>query len=305
MSQEQQITPVPGPTVYDDEQEMLNGNGGSAMVPHPQPGVPDIQGAQRDGQVEGVVEEPIEVGAPSAAEFQGPRIFVHAPRYEWHPEVHVQGLDEEARQKIMAMEELLHRFGVTTEAREQELYRRLVGSQAAHAGLVKDVHELRQFTIVKLASCASRLDSLEGAMQNCRTEVAQTFVNLEALEKRVGVVEDVLVHAGLREVRANINKTNEEVSTIRGNWEAAIVKLQGLDSEVEKVRAQLNTINQELTTKMTDDRVLLMKQSGQVEKVETTLGEIQATQSTLVTVMEKIQNYVMQDGDLYETHIVE
>ena len=33
MSQEQQITPVPGPTVYEDEQEMLNGNGGSAMVP--------------------------------------------------------------------------------------------------------------------------------------------------------------------------------------------------------------------------------------------------------------------------------
>ena len=35
MSQEQQITPVPGPTVYEDEQEMLNGNGGSAIMPHP------------------------------------------------------------------------------------------------------------------------------------------------------------------------------------------------------------------------------------------------------------------------------
>ena len=102
---------------------------------------------------------------------------------------------------------------------------------------MKDVHELRQFTIVKLASCASRLDSLEGALQNCHTEVAQTFVNLEALDKRVGVVEDVLVHAGLREVRADIKKTNEEISAIRGNWEAATAKLQGLDSEVEKVRA--------------------------------------------------------------------
>ena len=57
MSQEQKITPVPGPTVYEDEQEMLNENGGSAIVPHPQPGVPDIQGVQREGQVEGVVEE--------------------------------------------------------------------------------------------------------------------------------------------------------------------------------------------------------------------------------------------------------
>ena len=81
----------------------------------------------------------------------------------------------------MVMEELLHRFGLRTEAREQELHRRLVGSQAVHADLVKDVHELRQFTIVKLASCVSRLDSLEGAMQNCRTEVAPTLVSLEAL----------------------------------------------------------------------------------------------------------------------------
>ena len=51
----------------------------------------------------------------------------------------------------------------------------------------------------------------------------------------MGVAEDVLVHARLREVRADIQKTNEEISTIRGNWEAATVKLQGLDSEVENV----------------------------------------------------------------------
>ena len=69
MSQEQQITPVLGPTIYEDEQEMLNGNEGSTIVPHPQPGVPDIQGVQNEGQVDGVVEEPAEVGAPSAAEF--------------------------------------------------------------------------------------------------------------------------------------------------------------------------------------------------------------------------------------------
>ena len=88
----------------------------------------------------------------------------------------------------------------------------------------------------------------------------------------MGMAEDVLVHARLREVRAYIQKTNEEISTIRGNWEAATIKLQGLDSKVEKVRAQLHTTNQELTTKMIDDRVLLMKQSGQVEKVENNIG---------------------------------
>ena len=43
---------------------MLNGNGGSAIVPQPQPSVLDIQGVQSEGQVEGVVEEPTELVHP-------------------------------------------------------------------------------------------------------------------------------------------------------------------------------------------------------------------------------------------------
>ena len=80
-------------------------------------------------------------------------------------------------------------------------------------------------------------------MQSCCTKVVETLATLEALEKRVGVAKDVLVHAGLREVRADIQKTNEEISTIQGNWEEATVKLQGSDSKVEKVRAQLMAMN--------------------------------------------------------------
>ena len=45
MNQEEQIAPVPVPTKYIDEQEMLNGNGGSELVPQPQLGMP-IQGVQ-------------------------------------------------------------------------------------------------------------------------------------------------------------------------------------------------------------------------------------------------------------------
>ena len=36
-----------------------------------------------------------------------------------------------------------------------------------------------------------------------------------------------LLHARLREVRADLQKTNEEISTVQGNWEAATVKLHG------------------------------------------------------------------------------
>ena len=48
-----------------------------------------IQGVQEEGQVgvRVIVEEPAKALVRGAPEFQGPWIFVHAPRYEWHPEV--------------------------------------------------------------------------------------------------------------------------------------------------------------------------------------------------------------------------
>ena len=48
MSQEEQITLVSIPTVYTDKQEMLNGNGGTELVPQPQPSML-VQGVQEEG----------------------------------------------------------------------------------------------------------------------------------------------------------------------------------------------------------------------------------------------------------------
>ena len=76
-------------------------------------------------------------------------------------EVHIQGLDEEAHQRIMVMDGFLHRFGGRTEVHKQKLHQWLAESQAVHADFVKDMHELWQFIIVKLASCMTRLDSLD------------------------------------------------------------------------------------------------------------------------------------------------
>ena len=78
----------------------------------------------------------------------------------------------------------------------------------------------------------------------------------------MAMIEDILVHVGLREVRADIQNTNEEISTVQRNLEVATIKLQELDSEVVNVRARIQTISQELTVKLNDDRALLMKQSG-------------------------------------------
>ena len=62
---------------------------------------------------------------------------------------------------------------------------------------MKDVHELRQIIVTKLASCMPCLDLWDGAMRNYCIEAAQISTNLEALENRVAVTVDILVHAGL------------------------------------------------------------------------------------------------------------
>ena len=85
-----------------------------------------------------VVEEPLEAVVMSEVAFEGLRIFVHAPQYEWHPEVHIQGQDEEARQRIVLIEELLHRFGCRAKVREEELRLRLDEEQASYATFTKE-----------------------------------------------------------------------------------------------------------------------------------------------------------------------
>ena len=90
-----------------------------------------------------LVQEPSEAVVTREVAFEGPRVFVLAPRYEWHSEVRVQGQDEEARRRIVSIEELLHHFGCRTEAREEELCQWLDEVQASYASLVKEVHNLQ------------------------------------------------------------------------------------------------------------------------------------------------------------------
>ena len=97
---------------------MLNGNGEPML--RPQPSIPLLEGVLQGDQAEVVVQEPSEVVVTREAAFEGPRIFLHAPQYKWRPEVRVHGQGEEARWRIVLIEELLHHFGCRTEAREEE-----------------------------------------------------------------------------------------------------------------------------------------------------------------------------------------
>ena len=61
---------------------------------------------------------------PSGDLFGGQRIFLHAPQYHWHVQG-AAGVDDEARQQVVALAEQMYRFGHRTEAREMELWGRV------------------------------------------------------------------------------------------------------------------------------------------------------------------------------------
>ena len=108
-------------------------------------------------------------------------------------------------------------------------------SQVAYVDLMKDVHEVHQFTIVKVASCTSRLDLLDCELERCGTRVAQSIANFEVLEKRVAVVEEVLVQSGWHEMRTELQTTNEKIVTMQGNWKSATAELEEIESEIINV----------------------------------------------------------------------
>ena len=59
------------------------------------------------------------------------------------------------------------------------------------------------------------------------------------------VMEDFMTNAGLRELRIELQRMQEEITTIQGKWEEATIKSQGIDKEMEIVRAQLLSTTQE------------------------------------------------------------
>ena len=119
------------PVVYHDDVEMQNGgNGddGSGQI------VPQV--VQRD-QVEEAgtlvpqtVLETIPVQPTPPRQpiplFDGPRIFLHSPQYHWHAAAAEGGsaVDQEARERIVSLADLLDHFGRRTKLREEELWAR-------------------------------------------------------------------------------------------------------------------------------------------------------------------------------------
>ena len=111
---------------YDDE-AMRNGNGDQtqALIPV----VPTVE----EPEEQTVALQAAALSFPEDTVAQsGARIFVHAPQYHWHTSG-TGGIDHEARERLVALEALVDRFGRQTEDREDVLASRMDAEGAARA----------------------------------------------------------------------------------------------------------------------------------------------------------------------------
>lgn len=99
--------------MYSNEASMASGNGnGDSLAPIVVPIV------MEEVSYTLIPQAPMQPAPPL---FKDQRIFVHAPPYHWH----VAGVDMEARQRLVALDQLLFEFGQRIEAREAEIYNKL------------------------------------------------------------------------------------------------------------------------------------------------------------------------------------
>ena len=107
--------------VYHDDPEMQNGgNGGEGsgqIVPQVvQPDqVEEVGTLVPQGALEAILVQFAPPGQPFPL-FDGPRIFLPSPQYHWHVVAAEGGLavDQEARERIVSLVDLLDRFGCRT-----------------------------------------------------------------------------------------------------------------------------------------------------------------------------------------------
>ena len=139
---------------------------------------------------------------PVASLFGDQRIFVNAPQYHWHVQG-AMGVDEEARQHMIALAQRLYEFGHRTEDCEMEIWHRL-GSTVELPELERQVAKSRQvmaneydqfvqklsdFVNQEFSQFGQRLTLLEGTSHKIQDIGTQTREVSQAMVEWVDKVE--------------------------------------------------------------------------------------------------------------------
>ena len=169
-------------TTYSDEISMGSGNGSN--------GVPTLSAV-----VPSAVEEPeasllpqIALQRPSEDLFGGQRIFLHAPQYHWHIQG-AAGVDDEARQRVVALAEQMYRFGHRTEAREMELWGRVqnvMEASGVHQLLAQLEQKMQEETTRFAEVMYKYVDDSAGQLEKT---LAAYWEEIKALQEQIPVLQ--------------------------------------------------------------------------------------------------------------------
>ena len=173
--------------------------------------------------------------------FDSSRIFVHAPQYHWHA-IAAEGaavLEQEAREHIVSIADLLDHFGHQTELREEELWAHFEssteGSQVVRlvepmdvrlTGLEKQVYEVETSTLTSQLKIESKRQYLD-------QQLYQVHGTLIKFTRRMNIVE---------EITKNWNRMLQELTTITTKIVMVRESQIALPTLMEGISTRLDTI---------------------------------------------------------------
>ena len=127
------------------------------------------------------------------ATHSGARIFIHAPQYHWHTSG-IDGIDQEARERLVALEALVNHFGRQTEQWEEQLANRMDTEGAIRAQGQAEFEEFRATWIeeiekvqVAMQHLTERVNLQDEALKNLEIDVE----NLSGEIRTLGQVDEI------------------------------------------------------------------------------------------------------------------
>lgn len=188
------------PIVYANKEEILNGaNGGHDEGSRPTIPISPTRVEEAGMQIALVVvdvmpnmpTQPIQL-------FDGRQLFINAPQYYWHVTESIGGIsiDQEARERIISLADLLDRFGHRTNSREEELW--ACTDYMAIATQVVEFHKPSEKRVSQLEYKVAFLENGLGAqrqmMEKIRVETNANITThrqqLAALAYEMKIVEE-------------------------------------------------------------------------------------------------------------------